>query len=151
MGNIHKGESIDFLLAQICRLHYARAHELLETIGLFRGQPPMLHALWDQEGLTHTELGERLQVTPATTTKMIQRMEKAGFVVRKPDPADQRLSRVYLTAAGRAIRAEVQAIWAQMEAETFAGFSTEEAALLRQFLLHIRGNLLRLSEGETSA
>jgi len=144
MRDAQKVETIDFLLVQICHLHYARAHELLETIGLFRGQPPVLHALWDQEGLTHTELAERLQVTPATTTKMIQRMEKAGFVLRKPDPADQRLSRVYLTDSGRAVRTAVQAIWAQMEAETFAGFSDEEQGVLHRFLLQIRANLLSL-------
>lgn len=151
MQNVQTPETMDFLLAQICRLHYSRAHELLETIGLYRGQPPMLHALWEQEGLSHTELAERLRITPATTTKMIQRMEKSGFVLRQPDPEDQRLSRVYLTEAGRAIRADVQVIWAQMEAETFASFATEELETLRRFLLQIRENLLLTGKGKPEA
>ena len=53
-------ESIDYLLAQICRLHHARAHALLEEIGLYRGQPPVLRALWEEEGRTHSELAARL-------------------------------------------------------------------------------------------
>jgi len=134
---------MDYLLAQVCLLHYSRAHALLEAIGLYRGQPPVLRALWEQEGLTHTELAERLHVTPATITKMIQRMEKAGFVVRKPDAEDQRVSRVYLTEAGRAIRSEVQAVWQTMEQETFDGFAEEEQTLLRRFLLRMRENLMR--------
>ncbi len=136
-------ETMDYLLAQVCLLHHSRAHALLEAIGLYRGQPPVLRALWEQEGLTHTELAERLHVTPATITKMIQRMEKAGFVVRKPDVEDQRVSHVYLTEAGRAIRSEVQAVWQTMERETFNGFTQEEQALLRRFLLRMRENLMR--------
>jgi DNA-binding MarR family transcriptional regulator len=141
MRNAKEIDSIDFLLAQTCRLHYARVHELLERIGLYRGQPPMLHALWEQEGLSHTELAARLGISPATTTKMIQRMEKTGFVQRRPDPQDQRLSRVYLTEAGRAIRSEVEAVWLQIEAETLAGFSVEEKESLRHFFLKIQNNL----------
>ena len=138
-----ENETLDFLLAQICRLHYIRLHELLETVGLYRGQPPLLHVLWEQEGLSHTELSTRLQISPATTTKMIQRMEKAGFVQRRSDPQDQRLSRVYLTDAGRTIRSEVEAIWTQIEAETFAGLSVEEKESLRYLFQEIIKNLTK--------
>jgi DNA-binding MarR family transcriptional regulator len=103
----------------------------------------VLRALWEQEGLTHTDLAERLHVTPATITKMLQRMEKTGFVVCKPDAEDQRVSRVYLAEAGRAIRSEVQAVWQTMEQEAFDGFTREERALLRRFLLQMRENLMR--------
>jgi DNA-binding MarR family transcriptional regulator len=105
----------------------------------------VLKALWEQEGLTHTALAERLQVTPATITKMLQRMEKAGFILRKPDPEDQRVSRVHLTEAGRAIQSQVQAVWQRMERETFDGFTQEERALLRRFLQRIRENLRRVT------
>ena len=141
MRSITEPEGLGHLLAHTCRLHYARVHERLEKIGLYRGQPPMLHALWEQEGLTHTELAAHLQISPATTTKMIQRMEKAGFIRRRPDPQDQRLSRVYLTESGRAVRSEVEAIWSDIEAETFAGFSTEEKESLRNFYRRIQNNL----------
>ena len=72
---------------------------------------------------------------------MIQRMEKAGFVQRRSDPQDQRRSRVYLTDTGRAIRSEVEAIWAQIEAETFAGLSVAEKESLRSVFQRIIGNL----------
>ncbi len=143
MSQSTEPETLDFLLAQVCHLHYSRVHALVGTIGLHRGQPPVLHALWEQEGLTHTDLAQRLRVTPATITKMLQRMENAGFVVRRPDAEDQRVSRVYLTGAGRAIQTEVEAVWQTMEQETFAGFTPEECVLLRRFLFHIRENLVR--------
>ena len=55
-------ESLDSLFAQICRLKHGRVRTLLEALGLYRGQPPVLRALWEQEGLTHTELSKRLRV-----------------------------------------------------------------------------------------
>ena len=141
-------ESIDYLLAQICRLHHARAHVLLEEIGLYRGQPPVLRALWEEEGRTHSELAARLYVQPATITKMIQRMERAGFVECREDPEDQRVSRVYLTEAGRAIREDVQQVWRALEGETFEGFSVEERAVIHRFFVQVRDNLMRVSDGK---
>ena len=143
-----EAESLDSLFAQICRLKHARIHTLLETLGLYRGQPSVLQALWEQEGLMHTELARRLQVQPATITKMLQRMEKAGFIERRPDPEDQRVSRVYLTDAGRAVRADVQQVWRQLEEEAFAGFTLEERVLLRRFFLQVRENLKHVTGGE---
>ena len=143
-------ESNDFLLARICKLHHARAHTLLEALGLYRGQPPLLFALWHHEGLTHGELAERLHVQPATITKMIQRMEKAGFVERRPDPQDQRVSRVYLTEEGRAIHSHVRQALLTLEEETFAGFTLQDRALLDRFLLQIRANLMRVTDGKLS-
>ena len=143
-----EAESLDSLFAQICRLKHARIHTLLEALGLYRGQPSLLQALWEHEGLMHTELARRLQVQPATITKMLQRMEKAGFVERRPDTDDQRVSRVYLTEVGRAVRSDVQQVWRQLEEEAFAGFTLEERVLLRRFFLHIRENLNRVTGGE---
>ena len=133
---------MDFMVAQISHLHHSRAHQLLEGLGLYRGQPPLLRHLWEQEGLTQTELASVLKIKPATITKMLQRMEKAGFITRKPDPADQRVSRVYLTESGRAVQNEVENVFQTMAGETFAGFTIEETVLLRRFLLQIRDNLV---------
>jgi len=148
MKSVDEPNTLDFLLAEVCHHHHFRANTLLEALGLYRGQPPVLFALWEQEGLTHTELAERLQNTPATITKMLQRMEKAGFVQRRADANDQRVSRVYLTEAGRAIQSQVQEVRDTMEADTFAGFSDEERPLLRTFLQRIRYNLTKVN-GET--
>ena len=139
-------ESLDRMLAQICRLHHARAHVLLDKIGLWRGQPPLLNSLHEQEGLTHTELATQLRVVPATMTKMLQRMEKAGFVQRQPDVEDQRVSRVYLTDVGREIQAEMLEVLRALAEETFDGFTLEERVLLRRLLLQVHENLIRVTQ-----
>ena len=142
MPQDQENEPLGRLLGQVCHLHHSMARAAFDALGLYRGQPPVLHALWEREGLTHTELTARLHVTPATISKMIRRMEKAGFVIRRPDSEDQRVSRVYLTDAGRAIRSDVQQALAAMEAQTLDGLTPEEQALLRQLLLRLRENLV---------
>ncbi len=147
MSEVPEPESLDALFAQICKLKHARIHTLLEGLGLYRGQPSVLQALWEKEGLMHTELARRLQVQPATITKMLKRMERAGFVERRPDLEDQRVSRVYLTDAGRAVRSGVQEVWRQLEAEAFGDFTPAERILLRRFFLRIRVNLMDVAGG----
>ena len=73
------------VFARTCKLFRARAHALLGEIGLCRGQPFVLHALWEEEGIPHSVLAGRLNVTPATVTNMLKRMEKAGLVQRRQD------------------------------------------------------------------
>ena len=140
-------QHLDFLLAQVSRFHHHRAHELLEKIGLYRGQPRVLDLLQEQDGLTHKELAEALGITPATVTKTIQRMEKAGFLQRKPDADDQRVSRVYITKAGRALHSDLQAVQQQMDSESFRGFSEAERKVMRGFLLRLRENLSQAIQG----
>ncbi|MEA3375684.1 MAG: MarR family transcriptional regulator, partial [Chloroflexota bacterium] len=92
-----------YVLSKVCKAQYSRAQALLDEIGLYRGQQFVLCRLWEEEGLTHSQLAERLHVHPATVTKTLRRMEQAGFIERRPDADDQRVSRVYLTDAGREI------------------------------------------------
>jgi len=148
MASKQPAETLDFLLVNISHLHRIRAHQLLEAIGLYRGQPPVLRALWETEGLTQTDLAARMEVTPATMTKMLQRMEKTGFIYRQNDPQDQRISRVYLTDTGRSIQESLESTWESFENETFGSFTTEEQVQLRSYLLRIRDNLL-VATGET--
>lgn len=148
MSQDPKAESMEHLLGQICRLHHQNAHSIWNQIGLHRGQPRILHVLWEQEGLSHSDLAKQAHVRPATITKMIQRMERAGFVECRADADDQRISRVYLTDAGRAVKNDVEQAWHKSERQTFAGFTLEESDLLRRFLIRIRDNLEKVTAGK---
>ena len=141
MNTQMRENSLGRTLAYVCRIHHARLHALLESLGLYRGQTPLLFALWRQDGQTHSELAHRQHVKPATISRMIQRMEKNGFVERRPDADDQRVSRVFLTTHGREIRTSVQEVFAQIETEMLKGFTKEECEFLSDLLLRINQNM----------
>ena len=142
MVEIAELEALDRLLGQICRLHHARAHTLLEELGLYRGQPPLMWALVAEPGLAHSELATRLHVTAATVSKMVSRMEKLGILETRTDAEDQRISRVFLTPAGLALHARAGAVAQQLGAEAFEGFSAEDLGQLEGFLRQIQRNLI---------
>lgn len=141
----YPNETLDMILANICHLHHTRVDQLFETLGLHRGQPPVLIALWEQEGLTQTDLAERLHNSPATMTKMLQRMERAGFIQRRQDASDQRVTRVYLTETGRTVQSQVESIFKRLEGETFANINEEDLARLNGYLVQIRKNLFAVT------
>ncbi len=143
-------ELLGHVLSRVCRLTHARMYALVGQIGLHRGQPLLLKALWGEDGRTHTELSERLHVRPATMTNMIKHMERAGFVERRPDERDRRVSRVYVTRAGREIQAEVEQVWRSFEVQVFRGLGDENQALLRRLLLQVEENLQELGDAPTS-
>ena len=134
-------ESTAHLLAQVCKCFRRYVHRQLEGLGLYRGQHFVLLSLWHEEGLSHSELARDLSVSPATISNALKRMEKAGFVQRRPDPSDERVSRVYLTEAGRDVRSAVEETWKELEERAFAGFGREEQATLHGLLGQVLANL----------
>ena len=135
--------TVGYMLAGVCKLHRQRAEVLLNGIGLHVGQEMLMCALWDKEGITQIELAETVMLQPATVTNMLQRLERGGFVERRPDIEDQRISRVFTTEKGRDMEKVVQEKWSQLEQEAFGGLSVEERMLLRRLLLQVYQDLGR--------
>jgi MarR family transcriptional regulator, organic hydroperoxide resistance regulator len=135
-------QTISYLIAQICKVHRNQAEALLSDIGLHTGQELFLMRLWEEEGLSQSQLADSMCVQPATMTKMLQRMETVGLIERRPDQEDSRVSRVYLTDQSRQLRQQVEQVWSELEERTTANFSVEERVLLRRLLLQIQQNLV---------
>ncbi len=134
-------ETVGYVLAQACKLHRQRADVLLGEIGLHVGQEMILCALWDHEGATQTELADLLLIQPATVTNALKRLEREGYVDRREDPDDQRVSRVFSTEEGRNLKGPIHEKWGQLERESFGGLTSEEGLLLRRLLLQVYESL----------
>jgi len=136
-------ESINFLLGMICRVQRGKMSEALTEIGLYAGQEMFLWQLWRQDGLTQSQMVERMCVQPPTVSKMLDRLERTGLVERRPDSEDSRISRVYLTEQGHRSQRAVRDIWTDLEQRIAAGLNVEERIVLRRLLLHVHENLTR--------
>ena len=135
------GGTVRQLISRARDLKHRRVQDLLQELELHQGQAFVLYALWGQDGITQSELTERLNRSPSTITKTVQRLEKAGFVQRRADDSDERVSRVYLTDAGREIRPAVEAMWNQLDEQMFAGFGPQEMASFADFLERVCRNI----------
>jgi DNA-binding MarR family transcriptional regulator len=83
---------------------------LLDPLGLTYPQYLVMLALWQDDDLGVSELGERLQLDSGTLTPLLKRLEAAGLVQRLRDAEDERRVRLQLTAAGRALKARARAV-----------------------------------------
>lgn len=144
--NIVDENSLYSLLMQIMRFHHSRAFTILAKKDLHRGQAPILVLLWKKEGRTQNEISDLLHLKPATVSDCLTRLEKTELLVRKPDPKDLRISRIFLTDKGKKIQVEVETILKELEEKCFHNFTIDEKILLRRFLIQIRDNL---SKGHT--
>lgn len=134
------------MLGQICKRYQGQTNSMLQAIQLHRGQELILAQLWQQDGLTPSELAERLLVQPATITNALQAMERSGMVERRRASYDQRVVQVFLTDPGRASQAPVEAIWRTVEGCAFSDFSADEERELHRLLSKLDANLARLAE-----
>lgn len=83
---------------------------LLDAIGLTYPQYLVMLVLWEQDGVTVSELGERLFLDSGTLTPLLKRLEGAGLLSRLRDAADERRVLIRLTADGRQLKARAQRI-----------------------------------------
>ena len=92
------------------RLHKQQMMRALATRGIHPGQAFCLRVLAERDGITQRDLADTLHLARPTVTKMVQALERSGAVERRPDPDDQRLTRVYLTGGGRELAAEMNGV-----------------------------------------
>ncbi len=140
--NEEKEISIESLIGDICRYHHGQHREAFHSLGLHHGQHRLLFQLWKHEGLTQSELAAKMEIQPATLTRMVQRMERAGFLSRRADEHDERISRVYLTERARRIKTEVKDRRIRLSERAVKDFSPEEKEILTNLLIRLRENMI---------
>jgi|SRR3954452_16603892 DNA-binding MarR family transcriptional regulator len=138
--NVFK-ETVGFNLMKLCKGYFNALNAKLNRLDVYEGQDHLLRQLWEEDSLPQAELTRRLGVEPASVSKAIERMEKAGLIARRPSPDDARANLISLTDAGRALERPVQEAWEEVEAQLLAHMTTEERLLLRRLLLQMRDNL----------
>lgn len=102
--------------------------------GVTPAQYGLLEVLWERDDQSGAELGARLQLDSATITGLVDRLERATLVARRPDPHDRRVNRIMLTDQGRALRAPLSRAMDEVEAAVLERFGDEDRTRLRAML-----------------
>ncbi|GAA3517941.1 MarR family winged helix-turn-helix transcriptional regulator [Actinocatenispora rupis] len=126
----------------------AAADAALRRHGLRLGQDHLLAALWDRDGRTPGEIAAAANVTTPAVTKLAARLADAGLLTRRRDETDQRLVRLWLTDAGRALQAPVEAERRLLEERVTAQLTATERRHLRSALAKIHRSATDLLGGD---
>src|SRR5438105_7715017 len=112
---------------------------LLDPLGLTYPQYLAMLVLWERDGITVSELGERLQLDSGTLTPLLKRLESQGLLARERDRADERRVLLQLTPAGRALKARAAKVPPQVACAS--GCSLDELASLTRRLKQLRAQI----------
>jgi DNA-binding MarR family transcriptional regulator len=114
-----------------------RARASCVTVAQWR----VLVTLKRHEGSNQGTLADLLEVEPITLARMIDRLEEAGLVERRADPADRRAWRIHLTERAHPVLARLRGVGDALIEDSMAGLDVLERELLMHALTVVRANL----------
>ena len=101
----------------------------------------VLNCLWDDEGMSQTQIAERIVKDKTNLTRMLDVMERNGLVSRKPHEGDRRAYRIFLTDRARAIKPDLIGVAEAVGARAVSGLSPEEQQTVLRLMNTIADNL----------
>ena len=146
------------LANQLCFLLYAAARNVtglytpwLKPLGLTYTQYIVFLVLWEQDGVSVTEIDEKLMLDNGTLSPLLKKMEQAGYITRRRCRADDRVVEIALTEAGRALQEQAKDIPGHVA--SCIDLPPEKAqtlyALLYELLANQKKNHRKETEGES--
>jgi MarR family transcriptional regulator, transcriptional regulator for hemolysin len=139
-----------FLLHDVARLMRKRFEQNARGLKLTRSQCSVLAHLSRHEGIQQGGLAEILEVEPITLTRILDRLEEAELVERRPHPTDRRIRLLYLTPKAHPLLGEIFTIGAVTRGEALEGVAEADRDQLFAILSAMKGNLLTKAATGTS-
>ena len=115
---------------------------------LTRAQWRALKTIRRHEGLSQTELADFLDMQPIPVGRVIDRLEKTGYIERRADPGDRRRWRLHLTAKAHAVVDEMEVIAAGLRNEALHGIAPDDFDTLLRVLGQIKNNLVAINAAD---
>ena len=136
-------ENVGTLVSDVARLLRRAFDERARDLGMTRPQWQVLSLLSRHQGINQGGLADLREVEPITLCRMIDRLQEAGLVERRRDPADRRAWRLFLSDKAYALLDELRPVADEMLEATLEGLTEEERGILVGALDRMRQNLSR--------
>jgi DNA-binding MarR family transcriptional regulator len=130
--------SVGFLISQLGFFSSRRFTEALEPLGIGPRDFLLMRFVAASEGQSQQALAERLQVPPSRMVALVDHLEDAGLVERRPDPEDRRVRGLHLTRKGRGVLERAAKIAIDYETQLCAGINREEREQLIDLLQRLQ-------------
>ena len=134
----------DNLVRQIGLL-YRSMMKALETetapLGIGSGRISYLFMLYINEGITQQEMANRLQADKGAVARTLAQLEEQGYVSRRRDPADKRVTRVYLTDKSKALQGDLENAVERVITRLKENIAVDEHDIIKVQLKHMLESL----------
>jgi MarR family transcriptional regulator, transcriptional regulator for hemolysin len=131
------------MIHDIARLFKTDFDRRVRELRLTRSQWLALVILRRNNGISQSELADKLDVEPMTIVRTLERLEKAEWIERRRDAADRRIKRIYLTPRVQDVVVRMRSLGMEMRRDTLLGIDEQEHQLLVTLLKRIKHNLCK--------
>lgn len=135
------GLSVGYQIRVTHRLLQRQLQSRIEPHGVTLGMWYFLRALWEEDGLTQSELSRRVGTMEPTTLTAIQTMQRNGLVRRVRSKEDRRKLQIYLTPKAHELEKRLLPIAREVVAKATRNFKTADTRKLLSLLGAIQMNL----------
>jgi DNA-binding MarR family transcriptional regulator len=130
----------------IGRIHYLFSQKLNQLLrksktGITVDQFRLLTHLWKQDGISQQQLALHVRRDRASVTRMVDILEKQGFINRAADKEDRRINLIFLTKKGKLLESIASQAAQEVLELSQQGFSKSQQAMLTELLQKIISNL----------
>ena len=133
-----------YLISRIKHLSNRAFDRKLSECGIdaFNGaQGRILYVLWQQDGVSISQIARQTSLAKPTLTSMLDRMEASGLIQRQSVSTDRRQQRIVLTERARSLQRDYDRISDEMSELFYQGFTDEEIAQFEGYLLRVLHNV----------
>jgi DNA-binding MarR family transcriptional regulator len=134
-------ESVGFIVREVYRSFARCLQPRIAREGVSIGMWFVLRMLWDEDGMTQRELGERVGINAPTMVTALNSMERAGLVKRVQNRTDRRKINVFLTERGRKLKRKLWPMAADVLSVGLSGLNRNQVLSLNKMLTQILLNL----------
>lgn len=133
---------LGYLIHDVSRLRRMMFDRALAPLGITRSQWWVLAFISRKDGLPQTQLANELDVGKVALGALIDRLEASGFVMRKPDPDDRRVKRIFLTKQSGKFLARLRKETDMFNAKILDGVNRKDLEKTSDTLLAMKQNLM---------
>lgn len=113
--------------------------------GLTLPRARALFALTRKDGLNQRELADELDIETPTLVRLLDGMEKQGFIERRVEASDRRAKQIHMTAFGRTVADDILRLADEIRAEVLQGVDVAEVAVALKVVRTIADNVQALA------
>lgn len=141
-----------FLVGDVSRLMRRVYDRRVEPLGLTRAQWRVLVHLFRRDGVRQTELAQVLEIEKPTLGRLIDQLERKGWVVRRVDPSDLRARLLDVSPNARDLTRKMEVLADAVRDDALRGLSADDMERLTELLLTVKQNLLHvLANGQAES
>ncbi|WIA55282.1 MarR family transcriptional regulator [Sphingobium sp. WTD-1] len=135
-----------FLVHDVSRMRRTLFDEVMRSRGVTRSQWSVLATLSrvGRDGMMQVDLSRHMDVGKVTIGGLIDRLEAAGLVERRLDVDDRRARRVFITAKGFEVIAEMQKVGNKLNKSILAGVPAEHQRITEETLAQVKLNIRQM-------